>query len=135
MQNAMNKRRNDIDRVESMQVKVTRVSGRVRVIGTGEVTVDVDFPVRFREIPIFLSGSTLGDNYTPAAGRFPTLNATVVNWVKRDEVTEGGFGGYYVGATIAIVVSGSTDQHIWLNWCMEGKAVRNPLNTIDDGQL
>lgn len=122
--------RDDHSRVRDMTVKVTRVTSRVLVVGTGEVSIDVKFPVRFGERPIFTFGGELGENQSPTGGIYPTISAVVQSWDKVDEI-QPGYGGYYLGATILVVTTGREGQRMWLHWAMEAKALRNPVATID----
>jgi len=123
--------RDDAHRINSMTVKVTEVSGRVLVSGTGELNVDVNFPVWFCERPIFTFGGELDENHSPLATLFPTISAVVINWEKKKEV-EGVVDGYYIGASVAVVTTGRSGQALWLHWTVKGKALTNPTNTLED---
>lgn len=125
----MENRRETLRRVDAMTVKVTSVSGRVLINGTGEITVEVPFPVHFAERPIFTSAGELEVNNTATAGSYPGLDAIVVGWLKDKEVP-GVTEGYYVGARIATKVRGSAGQRLWLHYRFEAKALRNPMNSF-----
>ena len=127
----MEARRETVKRIDAMTVKVTRVSGRVLVIGTGEVTVDVPFPVNFIERPVFNFGGELDENHRATAGKYPTISAVVTTWTKVKEVV-GSTDGYYTGASVAVVTSGQTGQQLWLHYSFEAKAVSNPLNSLEN---
>lgn len=126
----MENRRETVRRIDAMTVKVTRVSGRVLVVGTGEVAVDIPFPVNFAERPIFNFGGELNDNHHATAGEYPTVSAVVVGWSIQKEI-EGATEGYFTGATLAAVTTGQTGQQMWIHYSFEGKAIRNPLNNIE----
>jgi hypothetical protein len=124
----IDQRRDDVKRIGDMTVKVTRVSGRLLVQGTGEISVSVNFPVRFTERPIFTFGGELDLSSSPVAGSFPSVSCVVVNWDKIGVVT-GGSDGHYIGATLAVTAGGSATQGMWIHWVMEGKAIRNPYSS------
>lgn len=129
-QGILEQRRQDVRRIDTMTVKVTRVSGRILVVGTGEVSVDVPFPVAFAERPIFNFGGELDENHRATAGVYPTVSAVVVNWDKKGELP--GVDGRYIGSSLAIVTSGVEGQQMWIHYSFEGKAIRNPILEIDD---
>lgn len=129
------RRREDLHRVDAMTVKVSRVNGRVLIVHpdtiTAETSVYIPFPVLFVEMPVFTFGSALETNFWPIAGSYPQLSATVVDW-KFVNAVEGVTEGRFIGATVVTVSSGQPDQQIWLNYSFEGKAMRNPINTVGD---
>lgn len=129
-------RRDDISRVRQMEVKVTRVTGYVLISHEDEVTsaeasVDLPFPVVFTEKPVFTYGSELDANHRPLAGEYPTFSATVVNWDTVGALA-GATEGRYTAATVVVVTSGQAGQAIWLHYSFEGKAIRNPLSSLED---
>lgn len=125
-------RSDKIKRIDSMTVKVQKVSGRVLINGSGEVSVFVPFAVNFIERPVFNYGGELDENERATAGRYPTISAVVVNWSKVKEI-EGATEGYYIGSDVAVYTTGQTEQRIWLHYSFEGKAIRNPV--VDPGDL
>lgn len=132
----METRRDDITRVRGMEVKVTRVTGYVLLshgddVTSAEASIELPFPVVFSEKPVFTYGAELDTNHRPVAEAYPTLNACVVNWDVVGEV-EGATEGRYVGATVVTVTTGTAGQSIWLHYSFEGKAIRNPLSTLED---
>jgi hypothetical protein len=112
-----------------MTVKQTRVTGRVKLVGTGEAAVDIPFPVRFTERPIFTFGAELDENQAAVIGNYPTVSGFVGSWVVVGRVV-GGFDGYYVGARLLIVLTGEPDMISFFDWAMEAAAMRNPLNDV-----
>ena len=126
---SMEQRRQDVNRVNAMTVQVTRGTCRILVVGAGEVAVDIPFPVVFGELPNFGYGGEMNTNHRVTAGTYPTISAIVTAWetVSDDPLAH----ERYVGASIAVVTTGNTDQEVWLHYSFEGKAMRNPLNTID----
>ena len=127
-QGIMEQRRENVRRVDAMTVKVTRVSGRILVVGVGEAAVDVPFPVAFAERPNFTFGGELDENHRAVAESYPTVSAVVVNWDKEGEGP--GRDGRYVGATLAAVTTGPDGQAMWIHYAFEGKAIRNPINEV-----
>jgi hypothetical protein len=117
-------RRMDVKRQDDSTPKVTRVSGRVLIQGVGQILTDVNFPVWFSERPIVSFGCELDENFQPVTGSFPTADVCVVNWTK--ENSSQGFEGYFRGCQLALTVTGSADQQLWVHWTMEAKALRGP---------
>lgn len=131
------RRRRDVERVNAMSAKDTTASGRVLVVGTGEMTVDILFPVSFSNRPFFTYGQVLDEDEGPVqelvSGRFPKVDATVVAWNRIREVP-GAFAGYYTGCTLACVIQGGdAEQRLWIDWQFRGVAIRNPILTGADG--
>lgn len=119
-----------------MTVKVTRVTGYVLLsheadVAAAEASVDLPFPVLFTEKPVFTYGAELDDNHRPLAGSYPTLAAVVARWDTIGRI-QGVTDGRFKGATVVTVTTGQAGQHIWLHYSFEGKAIRNPLNALDD---
>ena len=131
-QNVMETRRREVERVDEMLVKVYFVHGKILVEGTGEATVDVNFPVLFTEMPNLSHGWSLDEdsNQFATTGEFPTVNVGAVTWAK-EGVTDG-FRGYYRAATLGLIITGKEDQKLWVHWTMVAKALRNPRNTMGD---
>lgn len=121
--NPWEQRRTNIERINSMQVQLTAVSGFVQVNGAGEVLQDVNFPVWFTEKPTFTFGGELMPGSPPVSGKYPTVSVVVVNWTMEQR----GYGNYYVGAKLAIVTTGDSLHQMIIHWNMEAKAIRNPI--------
>jgi hypothetical protein len=132
----MERRRDDVERIDDMRVKATDVSGYVLLahgadVTTAEATVDLDFPVTFTEKPVFTFGGELDKNHRALAGSYPTISAVIVNWEISGEI-DGATEGRYIGASIACVTSGQAAQNIWLHYSFKGKAMRNPLSQMKE---
>jgi hypothetical protein len=112
-------RREDLVRIDQMSVKVTRVCGRVLIVGSGEVTV---------QLPIFTFGGELDEGFSPTEQDFPTISAVVVGWT-RVKAIENVTPGYYKSANVAVVSTGPDDHQIWLHYSFEAKAMRNPITS------
>lgn len=112
------------EQIQEFTVKQHRVTHFIDVDGAGEVSVDVNFPVKFIEKPAISSGAAeLRDGEVLTAGQFPTANCTVVKWVL-DELDETRV--YYVGAQLGVVTTGPESQKLTVHVSMEGRALRNP---------
>lgn len=90
---------------QELEGGVVTVIGEVEIMGTGEAHVDVRFPVRFLERPVFAGGYSLGDNQTWVEGSAATGIATVLKWDFGNTPT--GNERYYDGAHIAFLVTGA----------------------------
>lgn len=120
------RRRAYLDRVDEAVIKKTRVSGFEKVVGTGETSTEVAFPVWFTERPSMSFGAELDENDFAEDTKFPTVSVVVLSWNKN--LTERIGGGYWVGATLAIVTNGRAypTQRFVVHWQAEGRAIRNP---------
>lgn len=128
---AMEQRRTTVGRIDAFTVKHTFVVGRAILLGAGEATIDINFPVWFIEKPVLTVAGDLLDGSFAAADFFPTTSGMVTNWtVERD--VPGAFEGYYTAARILVVTSGKLDQISSVNYMFEARAMRNPLNQTSD---
>src|SRR5690606_6232292 len=104
--------------------RVFTVSGERLVDGIGEVVVDVNFPVSFTQKPLMQYGSELDANQTVSDGSFPTVGVTVLRYnIKRGDLDQ----LYYIGATLAISITGSSSQKTWLHYHVSGKGITNSI--------
>lgn len=130
MQRSLEGRRWTVDRVESMGVHLFRCAGKTLVRGSGEVAVDVYFPVTFTEEPVMTFGGALDLNEPLEDGNFPTVSCVVAKFLKKEKQQGEDAGLYYVGATLAIVTTGRADQFMNVHWVAEARAFQNP-DTFD----
>lgn len=119
-------RRDQIERINDMLIKPTRVSGFQEIAFVGEETtqellVDVVFPVWFVDIPAMSFGAHLVRDLVEE-GFFPTVSVVVVGWTKAQEIRPG--GGYFIGARLAVVASGREQDRMVIHWNAEAKALR-----------
>ena len=124
----MEARRHEVARANAARINAVHVSGFYEFTFQGtettqELLVDVVFPCWFVDKPSFAPGSELIRDIL-VEGQYPTLSATVVRWTKIHDVRPG--GGYWTGATIAIVASGREGDEMILHWNMNGKAMSIP---------
>lgn len=132
-QRALEKRREDLAQTDRAVIKHTNVFAVVRVKGSGEVLVDVDFPVAFVERPYFTFGAALASNHAPVAGSFPVSSATVTKWITDDRSEQ---RSYFTGCTLAVVALGDANQKVNIHCVFQGKAFRGPVGTettVDSG--
>lgn len=126
IQRGIHQRRDDLNRIADHSVKIFRVSGRIQVIGEGECSASVTFPVTFAERPAFSFGYELAANQTPIAGTFPIVSAGVATW-ERTEKIRGLY--HYTGAVITMVADGNP-HYCFVHWHMEGRAFQNPVDNL-----
>lgn len=132
IQRGIQARRNDLDRIDAQSVKQFRVAGRTQVIGGGESSIAVTFPVTFIGRPSFSFGGELAKNQltqlkTRDGGTqpLPSVSAIVAEWDTVQRIT----GVYnYVGCTL-IFQTLNNPRYLWVHWHIEGKAFQNPLPT------
>lgn len=128
----LEQRRAEVERVNAMLIKPNHVAGFTEISFSvnedeiegspvsQELLVDVTFPVWFVDKPSMSFGAELVRDLVEA-GKYPTISVVVVRWRKEKEVRVG--GGYFVGATLAIVASGRSGEQMIVHWQAEGKAV------------
>ena len=119
-------RRYDLERADAMTAKYSVVQGAVYIAGVGEALASVAFPLYFYERPIFTFGHELADNTWPVAGQFPVVSASVAQW---DIKTRPDTKQHWVGAELAICLTGPTDMRSHLHFRFSGHGFRNPTAT------
>lgn len=127
IQQSMDQRRRDFDRIDSQVAQLHSYTGRLLLSGFGviDVAVDVNFPVSFTRKPTFTYGIELEENWTAAAGTVPTVTALIMKWIRHERLP----GIHtYTGATLGAVALG-TPGLVWIVYKMEGPAFRNPIRT------
>lgn len=122
-QSAIERRRGEVERARSVQGQTFRVTYMVSVRGSGECTVDVNFPVKFSEKPGVSHGGELAPGAVLESSNFPTCSVMVKDWVLDPLENH----KYYVGATLVLVVTGPSDQDAILHFHAEGKALIAPV--------
>lgn len=117
------RRRADLNRLESNTIRPTRVTGFQLTHGVGEAIIDVTFPVWFIHRPSMSFGGELEEGDFVEDNSFPTVSVVVTSWAKAQEERA---GGWFTGASLAVVTTGKAGQRIWVHWQAEGKAIANP---------
>src|SRR5690349_4954077 len=90
------------DLAEDRAVKMFKLSGRGKVIGDGETSIAVPFPVTFVDRPAFSYGSELarGQVNRLQGGSLPQVTVMVAAWDRQETDVTGVF--HYTGATLII---------------------------------
>jgi len=105
------------------------IKGRTKVLGVGEATVDVPFPVIYLEAPTFTFGGELAEGSALEPTNFPTISAIVFAWDINEpdlDLTGQTMRIHYRGARLAIVTTGPTSTDMYLHWQFTGRALSNP---------
>lgn len=115
-----------VQTVTDQTVKDGSCLGFVELDGPGEATIDITFPLRFFERPLFTAGLELRDNSFLTWGAFPTWSATIVRFnteaINPDTIL-------YVGAQLAIVTTNVNRSA--LHYSFQAKAFTNPSGPDD----
>ena len=134
----------DIDALGTEHV----LKGRSQLQGSGEATVEVNFPITFIEPPNFTFGAELAAGAGGVIpGQFPIVSAIVSTWTlfdpDRAEDQSGNglvFGStsiplrrWYRGAEIACIITGRETQNAYIHWQFSGTAIANPVNSDISG--
>lgn len=130
LRKAVEQRRGQVEADRAIQGGHMVAEGIIDLLGTGEVTVEVPFPVTFVEMPIVLGGGIVGVNQRIVPGEFPTVDVQVLRF---DEIINPATpdSPRYRGCTLIIVVEGAADDedtyksHAW--WTARGRALTNPV--------
>lgn len=96
------------------------VVGTTILEGEGESLIEVPFPVKFLEKPIFTAGLETADNVSLQWGNFPVWSATVGAWATEPAENE----PLYTGAFIGVFVLGPPRSI--LHYRFEGQNFTNP---------
>lgn len=127
----LDQHRRELARVYGAAVQHSVASGKIPVripaVGGGEVLVDVNFGLTFTKEPIPQEGLVqLDKDFVPVTVRYPTSTMTVVHWERAH--ARDGFDGYWVGARLALSVTGQPNHQIWCTWIMAGPAFGGPMD-------
>lgn len=129
IQRGLQKHKDDKNRIDDQGVKIFRVSGRVQIIGTGECSVDVDFPVTFAELPAVSFGWELAKLQTSKllGGYLPSANVGIASWKTVPKVA----GLFHYTGCVLIVTAVNNPHYMWIHWHAEGRAFQNPVQNLD----
>lgn len=112
------------ERLKSVAAQEYTVRGRFFAEGIGEFKADVNFPCTYYEKPILFAGAVeLEGEDIARYEHFPFAEVGVVGWKTRASADSGQLSRYYVGAYLAIRVTGATNQRAWVPYKFEGKAL------------
>lgn len=98
--------------------------GVVEIEGSGEAIVEVVFPIRFTDPPIFSSGLELRGSVTLAWGKLPIWSATVAGWHTETVAVN---NIIYTGATLAIVTFNAERSN--LHYTFAGQSYTTPTDS------
>lgn len=116
------------NRLNAQAAQTYHQTGKALIVIPADATAaEALFPVTFWNIftdePCFTSGCALDVNQPLTAGSYPTSSACVYTWTT---VLDASPGLSYQGATIAVVVTGTALQRIWVHYCFTGVALSIP---------
>jgi hypothetical protein len=97
--------------------------GVVEIEGAGESLIEIKFPIRFVESPIFTAGLELRSNASLTWGAFPTWSATVGYWHTESVANS----KIYTGATLGVVIFNAARS--LLHYSFEGRSYANPVDS------
>jgi hypothetical protein len=120
IQQNINGQRRYVETLMEQSVKDGACVGIVELEGSGEALIEIDFPLRFLEKPIFSPGMELRDNQWLSWGAFPTWSATIGSW-KTEVVAE---NTLYVGAIIGIVTFNA--NRAGFHYSFKARSLTNP---------
>lgn len=123
MAQAIESRRTYTETQAQLMIRDGVAHGTVEIEGAGEAIVDVAFPVRFADAPIFSAGLELRGSVALAWGKLPVWSATVAGW--RTEAVAN--NTLYVGATLAIVTFNAARSN--LHYSFAGRSYTTPVDS------
>lgn len=122
-----------VNPLQGFQGRQLEVVGLIEIVGAGEATVDVSFPVRFVEHPSFSFGGEMVENSAITAGQHPTISIMVLRWMT-EEATPGTLEQdqqIFVGASLIIVTTGIPDQRQRAHFQVRGRGIVSPVGAAD----
>lgn len=123
MQRTMEERRVYTESQADLMIRDGFAQGTVDLEGVGESIVDIAFPIKFLEPPIFAPGLELRGSVSLAAGSFPIWAATIANWFTENLSSS----VLYVGAAVAVVVLDAPRSK--LHYSFSGRSYRTPVDS------
>lgn len=130
LRRALEARRGEVERDRGMSGGIYIVEGIVDLLGTGEVIVDVLFPVTYVEKPLVFGGGGVADNQRVIPGEFPRWDVGVHRWNRGAQPDTPDSPTYY-GCSLLIIVEGAIDDEDTFQseayWTARGRALTNPI--------
>lgn len=120
---ASERRRGDIVRANNLRAATHVVSGQQEILGSGETLLRVSFPVRFTQMPFFVSSGSLAYGSELVDDNYPVVSGVVAYW---DVVEPDARRRWFRGADIAVTASGPESQRLVFSWQFTGMAIANP---------
>jgi hypothetical protein len=118
IQRALNQRRAKEASMNEFGVQQFNLSGQLKISGAGETSVEVKFPVRFLEKPMFSCGWELEGNQDLVHGAFPGGHCVVYQWIYTD--VPAAQHRFFTGAKLAIQTRGTNHQNMFLVYHFSG---------------
>lgn len=130
LRRGLERRRGTVERARANEGGVYIVEGIIELVGIGEVTVDVRFPVTFVQKPILLGNGGVAENQRIVPGSFPTWDVGVLRW-DRIYGSDTPDTPRYRGARLIVVVTGAFEDETTFEseayWSARGRALTNPI--------
>jgi hypothetical protein len=123
MQATIQDRRAYTENLTDQLVRDGTAAGTIELSGAGESIVELAFPIRFAEKPIFTAGLEQMDCPGVQWGKFPIWSATIITF--RTEPSVG--GPTYVGASVAVVTFDVPRGYLHYNFA--GRSYSNPVDS------
>jgi hypothetical protein len=123
MARAVESRRAYVETQSQLLVRDGVAQGTVAIEGSGEAVVEITFPIKFIDAPIFNAGLELSGNASLESGKFPVWSATVASWHTETVATN----TLYVGATVGIVTFNAPRSN--LHYSFAGRSYTTPVDS------
>lgn len=130
LRRALEQRRGVVERARAVEGDAYFVEQVILLVGVGEATIDVKFPVEFVEKPLLTGGGGAGDNQRIIPGAHPNWRVGVLRWdiVEHPEAPD---SPGYRGCTLLINCEGAREDETTFQseayWCAQGRALTNPI--------
>lgn len=125
---ALEERRAELDRIHSNEARQYEHHVTWEIRGPGEVTKELNFPVKYIRRPFMYFGGSLTDDTHYVSGNIPTVSAVVLQWIT--EIPNDGEDQmriYYIGCKVGIVTTGPIDSKIWVDVHFTQVGLVNPV--------
>ena len=123
MARAVESRRAYVESQAQLMIRDGVAQGTVDIEGSGEAIVDIAFPIKFTDPPIFSAGLELSANASLEWGKFPVWAATVASWHTESVVNN----ILYTGATVGIVTFNGPRTK--LHYSFAGRSYTTPIDS------
>ena len=123
MARTIENRRVYTDTQAQLPVRDGVAQGLVELEGSGEAIVEIGFPIKFTDAPIFTAGLELRSNTSLNWGSFTVWSATVASW----HTEAAGNNVFFVGATVGIVTFNAARSN--LHYSFSGRSYTTPVES------
>lgn len=120
----MNQQRMDRDGFSALSAGPTRCSGQFLMDGMGEGEIQVSFPVKFADKPLFSFAAEIREGDTLIETFMPKISMVVLRWLIEDRPP---YSNLYTGAILGVVAEGPPGSRLLGFWHMDGPAYSNPV--------